>query len=143
MCWPRRTLATQYGNHGQINRFIVERKLIREYLYWSRIIMSKEYTSWILRKYLNHQHGERVNIRFFAGILFAQDFGCRPSWGVYVLMCSRPYGIQVFGHSGNTEVRNKCARGVLDHFHQYIDLVGRQRGSETRFWIPRTPLRSP
>ena len=105
--------------------------------------MSKEDVSWILRKYLDHEHAERVNIRFLGGILFAQDFWRGPSWGVNVLMRSRPYGVQVFGYSGNTKVRNKCVRVALNNFHKYIDLAGCQLGDETRFWILRTPLRSP
>ena len=74
--------------------------------------------------YLNCDHGERVNIRFLAGVLFEKNFWSRPSGSVGFLTCSRSYGIHVFRHDRDAEIRDTCMGDVVNDVHKYVHLVG-------------------
>ena len=73
--------------------------------------------------YLDCDHGKRVNVRFLAGILFTEDFWSRPSRSVRFLTCRRPYGIQVFRHDRDPEIRNTCMGDVVNNIHKYVHLA--------------------
>jgi hypothetical protein len=72
--------------------------------------------------YLDHDHGERVDIGFLTGILPAQDLWCRPQWSVEILTRSGPDGVEVLGHNSKAEVRNACARGVVNDVYENVEL---------------------
>ena len=83
--------------------------------------------------YLNRDHGERVNIRFLGGILFAEDFRSRPSRGVDVLTCISPDGIHVFRHDSDAKIRNARMGDVVNNLHEYVHLVNVNMSTVSRY----------
>jgi len=89
--------------------------------------------------YLDHDHREGENIGFFARWLPAQDFWRSPPRGVAVPRGTL-HGIHILSNHRLAKVCDACVTDVVD---EDVWLARRQRGKETRFRIPRTPLRSP
>src|ERR1700753_1087297 len=105
MCGPWGMATVQYGRNRHNLCFIAEWNLTGEHLRWSRPAVSKScmYRGLSVTR-LYHDQSERINIRFFAGIFFVQDFRRGPPWSVNILACGRSYRIQVLGYHGNAEI---------------------------------------
>ena len=59
--------------------------------------------------YLDHDHRERENIRFFTVYpLLVQDLWRSPSRGVTLIIRVTSNGIQVLGDLGKTKIRDPC-----------------------------------
>ena len=88
-----------------------------------------------LATYLDHDHRERENIRFLAGIPSFYDFWCGPSRSVTPLVRRVSYGMRVLSDNSDAKIRQPCMRGTFNNVHKNIHLVGRKWSCETKFRI--------
>jgi hypothetical protein len=83
--------------------------------------------------YLDHDHRERENVRFFAICpLLVQDLWRNPSRGMTVVSRGASHGIQVLSDRSKTKIRDPCVAGGI---HKDIWLDACQCGGKTGFRI--------
>jgi len=81
--------------------------------------------------YLDHDHRERENIRFFATFpLFGQDLWRSPPRGMSLILCGTLLGTCVFSDRGEAKIRDACVTTVV---HEDIRLAECQRDGKPRF----------